>query len=201
MPTTHEAALPSWGRRATRLRPGRAPQGTGWVVAEAAMGESAIDPEVFRTVLGHFCTGVVVVTGKGDEDPSGLTCQSFTALSLDPPLVLISVSGTSRSWARIRPTGLFCVNVLGADQDHLSRRFATSGGDKFSGVEWRHGAGGTPVLADVVAHVECEIEATYPGGDHEIVVGRVLHLYASGGTDPLLFFRGSYGRYRELPDL
>ena len=109
------------GGGVTRPRPGRAPKGAGagsWLRRRWA--SPPIDPEVFRTVLGHFCTGVVVVTGKGDEDPFGLTCQSFTALSLDPPLVLISVSGTSRSWARIRPTGLFCVNVLGADQDHLA---------------------------------------------------------------------------------
>lgn len=158
-----------------------------------------IDGATLRSVLGHFCSGVVVVTGGGTP-PAGLTCQSFCSLSLDPPLVMFSVRTESTSWESIRASGHFCVNVLHESQEHLSRRFATSGIDKFEGVRWQRGLSGAPVLADVVAHIDCAIEATHPGGDHTIVVGRVLDLRANEVCEPLLFFRGAYGRYTDLAD-
>src|SRR3954466_7586310 len=138
------------------------------------------DEADFRQVLARFATGVVVVTGSTDEGPAGLTCQSFSSLSLDPPLVLLSTARSSKPWPRIAATGRFAVNVLGADQQDVSTRFAVSGGDKFAEQGWRPGLLGNPLLDGAIAHVECDIEATHDGGDHVIIVGRVRALEAPG---------------------
>lgn len=157
------------------------------------------DETTFRQVLARFATGVVVVTGFTQEGPAGLTCQSFSSLSLDPPLVLLSTARTSTTWPRIASTGRFAVNVLATGQEAVSARFATSGGDKFAGQGWRAGALGNPLLDGAIAHVECDIEALHDGGDHEIVVGRVRALEAPGleARSPLLYYRS---RYRALAD-
>jgi 3-hydroxy-9,10-secoandrosta-1,3,5(10)-triene-9,17-dione monooxygenase reductase component len=162
---------------------------------KSSMSEETIDDAAFRTVLAHFATGVVVVTGSTPEGPTGLTCQSFSSLSLDPPLVLISIARNSASWPRIRATGRFAVNVLSSAQADLSTAFAVSGGDKFAGVAWRPGLFGNPLLDGTLAQLECEIEAVHPGGDHEIVVGRVRGLTAVPQLEspsPLVFFRSAY---------
>ena len=152
------------------------------------------DGTTFRQVLARFATGVVVVTGSTPEGPAGLTCQSFSSLSLDPPLVMLSTARTSRTWPRIAATGAFAVNVLAADQADVSTRFAVSGGDKFAGQAWRAGAMGNPLLDGALAHVECDVEAVHEGGDHEIVVGRVRALEAPGLADssPLVYYRSAY---------
>ncbi|MFD1722133.1 flavin reductase family protein [Amnibacterium endophyticum] len=152
------------------------------------------DAAAFRQVLAHFATGVVVITGTTPEGPAGLTCQSFSSLSLDPPLVLLSTARSSSTWPRIAATGRFAVNVLGADQRDVSARFAVSGGDKFAGQGFRAGALGNPLLDGAIAHVECDLEAVHDGGDHHIVVGRVRALEAQGLDDaaPLLYFRSAY---------
>lgn len=116
------------------------------------------DQATFRQVLARFATGVVVVTGSTPEGPAGLTCQSFSSLSLEPPLVLLSTARSSTTWPRIAETGRFAVNVLGADQRDVSTRFAISGGDKFAGQGWRSGALGNPLLDGAIAHVECDID-------------------------------------------
>ncbi len=154
-----------------------------------------IAPEHFRATLGHFCSGVTVITAAGAEGPAAFACQSFSSLSLDPPLVLICPGKASTSWPRIQETGGFCVNVLADDQEELSRAFSMKGGDKFSGIGWSPGPfTGAPVLNGVLAWIECRIEDVHEGGDHLIVVGRVLDLKAHDGR-PLLFFRGGYGRF------
>ena len=155
------------------------------------------DAAVFRQVLARFASGVVVVTGTTPEGPAGLTCQSFSSLSLDPPLVLLSTARTSTTWPRIAATGRFAVNVLGEDQQDVSGRFALSGADKFAGQPWRQGDYGNPLLEGVIAHVECDVEAVHDGGDHEIVVGRVRALDAAGlreaaEPNPLLYYRSAY---------
>lgn len=153
-----------------------------------------IDEAQFRTVLGHFCSGIVVITAMNDGTPVGMTCQSFTSVSLEPPLVLFCATKTSTSWAGIRAAGHFCANVLGEDQEELSRVFASKADDKFAGVGWHAGASGAPILGGVLATIDCTIDAIHEAGDHDLVVGRVLELTgASGG--PLLFFRGGYGRF------
>lgn len=146
----------------------------------------------FRTVLGHFPSGVTVVTGMTPTGPAGFTCQSFSSLSLDPPLVVMLPSRTSSSWPAIADTGRFCVNVLAEHQEHLSGSFARSGTNKYSGVDWRPSPAGSPVLDGACAWIDCCIEQIHPGGDHLIVVGAVTDLDADGVHAPLLFHRGGY---------
>ena len=157
------------------------------------------DEATFRQVLARFATGVVVVTGATEAGPAGLTCQSFSSLSLDPPLVLLSTARSSTTWPRIAATGRFAVNVLAGDQQDVSTRFAVSGGDKFAGLAWRPGALGNPLIDGAIAHVECDVHALHEGGDHEIVIGRVRAIEAPGldAGSPLVYYRS---RYRALAD-
>ena len=152
-----------------------------------------VDPEAMREVLGHFASGVTVVTAVTDEGPIGFTCQSFSSLSLDPPLIAFAPARTSRTWRQLREIGRFCVNVLAEGQDAVSQIFARSGTDKFVGVPWTPSAHGSPVLDAVVAWIDGELWAEYDGGDHTIVVARVLDLGAHPDRRPLLFHRGAYG--------
>jgi 3-hydroxy-9,10-secoandrosta-1,3,5(10)-triene-9,17-dione monooxygenase reductase component len=154
----------------------------------------AVSPAVLREVLGHFATGVVVVTARRGDTLLGFTCQSFVSLSLDPPLVSFAPSRTSSTWPRIREVGAFCVNVLAADHSELSAAFARSGSavDKFAGVDWCPAPSGAPVLEGVIAWVDCTLWTEHDGGDHTIAVGRVTNLGADPARLPLLFYRGSY---------
>ncbi len=152
-----------------------------------------VSPSVMRDVLGHFVSGIVVVTAACPEGLMGFTCQSFASLSLDPPLVSFAPARTSSPWPRIRATGTFCVNVLAADHQELSVGFARSGVDKFDGVAWRRGPSGAPVLDGVSAWIDCSLWNEYDGGDHTIAVGRVLDLGADPERLPLLYYRGRYG--------
>jgi 3-hydroxy-9,10-secoandrosta-1,3,5(10)-triene-9,17-dione monooxygenase reductase component len=152
-----------------------------------------VDPQVLREVLGHFASGVTVVTALTPEGPAGFTCQSFSSLSLDPPLVAFAPGRTSLTWPSLREIGRFCVNVLAEGQDAVSQNFARSGPDKFDGVRWTPSVHGSPVLDDVVAWIDGELWAEYDGGDHTIVVARVLDLGAHPDRRPLLFHRGAYG--------
>jgi len=153
------------------------------------------DAATFRTVLGHFCSGITVVTAVDVGVPVGLTCQSFASVSLDPPLVLFVPAKGSNSWPRIRHAGHFCANVLGDGQEPLGRRFAIKGVDKFAGVGWRPGLTGAPLLDGCLAFIECEFEAVHDAGDHDIAVGRVVDLGVAAEGNPLLFYRGGYGRF------
>ncbi|MFL6094225.1 MAG: flavin reductase family protein [Blastococcus sp.] len=152
-----------------------------------------VDPGVLRDVLGHFASGVTVVTALTADGPAGFTCQSFSSLSLDPPLVAFAPARTSQTWPALRSIGRFCVNVLAEGQDAVSQNFARSGVDKFAEVPWSPSAHGSPVLHDVVAWIDGELWAEYDGGDHSIVVARVLDLGAHPDRRPLLFHRGTYG--------
>jgi flavin reductase (DIM6/NTAB) family NADH-FMN oxidoreductase RutF len=156
----------------------------------------AVSPAAMRDVLGHFATGVVVVTAREDDRTLlGFTCQSFASLSLDPPLVTFAPARSSSTWQRIRDVGRFCVNVLAADHRDLSAGFARSGTavDKFAGVRWCAAPSGAPVLEGVSAWIDCTLWAEHDGGDHTIVVGHVQDLGSDPGTLPLLFYRGAYG--------
>jgi flavin reductase (DIM6/NTAB) family NADH-FMN oxidoreductase RutF len=156
---------------------------------------TGFDEARFRDVLGHFATGVTVVTAIEEGAPVGFTCQSFTALSLDPPMVALAPGKSSTSWPRIAKAGAFCVNILAAGQEALGRTFAVSGGDKFDGVAWHAGPErGAPVLEGVLAWVECTLEAIHEAGDHELVTGKVLALGVGEGR-PLLFYRSSFGTF------
>ncbi|WP_259670466.1 flavin reductase family protein [Streptomyces sp. ID38640] len=159
-----------------------------------------LDPAEFRSVLGHFASGVTVITAPGEPGPAGFACQSFASLSLDPPLVTFMVARTSTTWPRIARAGVFCVNILGTGQGDLCRGFAVSGGDKFAGVPYKAApATGSPRLADVAAWIDCTVQAVHTGGDHLIVVGRVEALGtdpAAAANGPLLFHRGAFGQFR-----
>lgn len=155
-----------------------------------------VDPQVLREVLGHFASGVTVVTAVTADGPAGFTCQSFSSLSLDPPLVAFAPGRTSQTWPKLRAIGTFCVNVLAEGQDDVSQNFARSVADKFDGVPWSTSAHGSPVLDGVVAWIDGELWAEYDGGDHSIVVARVLDLGADPDRRPLLYHRGTYGLLR-----
>ena len=156
------------------------------------MTRAAVEPAELRRVMGHFATGVTIVTGDDGGSPVGFACQSFTSVSLDPPLVLFCPSHSSRSWPRIREAGAFTVNVLAEDQLELCKAFATSGSDKFAGLAWSPTAWG-PAIDDVLATVHCEISQVVPAGDHDVVVGVVRQLVTHRDAPPLVFFRGQYG--------
>ena len=143
-------------------------------------------------MLGHFCTGVTVITGADDGRPAGFACQAFAALSLTPPLVLFCPATSSRTWPAIANSGYFCVNVLSAGQQDIARRFGVSGADKFAGLSWSPSSSGAPVLAGALTWVECAVAAVHEAGDHYLVVGRVTELGPSRPDRPLLFYRGRY---------
>jgi 3-hydroxy-9,10-secoandrosta-1,3,5(10)-triene-9,17-dione monooxygenase reductase component len=155
---------------------------------------AAFDPEPgrFRQVLGHFCTGVTIITARDEGGPAGFACQAFAALSLDPPLVLFCPSRSSVTWPRIARSGHFCANVLDAGQRELARVFGTSGADKFAGVPWSPSPSGAPVLDGALTWVGCTVETVHEAGDHYVVLGRVTELGACRRGQPLLFYRGRY---------
>ncbi|MFC4056312.1 3-hydroxy-9,10-secoandrosta-1,3,5(10)-triene-9,17-dione monooxygenase reductase subunit [Actinomadura syzygii] len=153
---------------------------------------TAVDHGTFRRVLGHFCTGVAVITAFDGARPVGFACQSFAALSLDPPLVLFCPAKTSGTWPAIRRAGRFAVNLLAHDQRDVSSLFGRSGADRFTATSWRPSPGGAPLLDGALAWVDCTVHAVHDGGDHHIVVGGVDHLAAGAGERPLLFYRGGY---------
>lgn len=150
----------------------------------------------FRRVLGHYPTGVSIVTAVDDQGaPLGMVVGSFTSVSMDPPLVAYFAMVTSRSYAQIRSAGGFCVNVLAADQEPLCRAFAARGADKFAGVDWHAAPTGSPILDDAVAWIDCRTEVIHSAGDHDIVVGRVIDLDVAAPRPSLLFFQGGYGSF------
>ena len=149
-------------------------------------------PRRIRTVLGHFATGLTVITAATENGPAGFTCQSFASLSLEPALVTFSPARTSSTWPLLRQAGRFTVNILPADLQHLAAQFARSGADKFAGVDHSPSPLGNPVLDGALAWVDCELHQEYDGGDHTIVVAAVHALSARSDVDPLLFFKGDY---------
>jgi 3-hydroxy-9,10-secoandrosta-1,3,5(10)-triene-9,17-dione monooxygenase reductase component len=156
---------------------------------------TGLDQARFREVLGHFATGITIVTALEEGVPVGFSCQSFAALSLDPPMVVLAPARSSTSWPRIARAGAFCVNILGEDQEAVCRAFAVSGGNKFDGIGWFPGpVTGSPVIDGSLAAVECELGQIFEGGDHEIVTGLVLAVEVGDGG-PLLFYRGGFGRF------
>lgn len=158
----------------------------------------AVDPAdavSYRRVVGHFATGLTVVTASLEGTKVGFTCQSFTSVSLEPRLVGFFARRESRSWNDIRKTGTFCANILSAAQEPVSRTFATPGIDKFHGIETSAAPTGSPVLPGAIAWVDCDIESVTDAGDHHAVLGRVRALAHVSDEPPLLYFRGGYGRF------
>lgn len=162
------------------------------------MSEMQIEAATFREVLGHYPTGVCVITALDDQGaPIGMVVGSFSSVSLDPPLVGFFPDKSSTSWPQIEEAGHFCVNVLASDQTALCRQVASKG-DKFAGVEYAVSQHGIPVLEGAMASIECRLHDVIEAGDHWLVLGRVLGLEARRDTDPMLFFRGQYGGFARL---
>lgn len=149
-------------------------------------------PTQLRKHLGHFATGVTVITARDGDGPVGFACQSFSSVSLEPPLVLFCVGTESRSGGRVRDAGAFCVNVLAEDQRDLCDRFGSSQGARFEGLDYEHSPRGVPTLQGVLVRIHADVEAVHPAGDHDIVLGRVTGLEHVREARPMLFFRGGF---------
>ncbi|MEV6836983.1 flavin reductase family protein [Streptomyces sp. NPDC051133] len=150
------------------------------------------DAAVFRDVLGRFASGITVVAALDGEEPVGFACQSFASLSLDPPLVMLSVGRTSTSWPRIERAGRFCVNILASDQREICAALGARGGRKFADVPWRASPHGGVRIDGALATVECRLADVHEAGDHYIVTGEVTALAAREDGRPLLYFRSRY---------
>jgi len=156
-----------------------------------------IDGAEMRRILGHFATGVTIITARHDDEPVGMAANSFTSVSLDPPLVLFCAGVESETWPQIKAAERFCVNVLGHRQRDLAVGFARKGSDRYDGVELLSRADGPPWMAGAIAHIDCRIAAEHPAGDHTLVLGEVLELSVSESDvealeEPLIFYRGEF---------
>jgi len=156
---------------------------------------SGHDPRTLRDALGCFATGVTVVTClTADGTPTGLTVNSFTSVSLDPPLLLVCLAKAAASARPLIEATHFAVNVLQTGQQPASIRFSTRDEDRFGATPWACGEAGAPILNDSLGVFECERHAVYDGGDHHILVGQVIKASFDAALDPLLYFRGRYRR-------
>jgi len=154
-----------------------------------------IGADEFRAAMGSFATGITVVTtddGKGQR--VGVTVSAFASVSLDPPLCLVCIGKASPLVRAVRDAGVFAVNMLAAEQDEVSQRFAFGPGDRFAETDWTPGTvTGCPVFAGTAASVECELKEALPGGDHDVLLGTVVWATVSSERHPLLYWRGRYG--------
>jgi len=158
-----------------------------------------VAPDEFRRVLGHFATGVTILTTTDAESrPTGLTVSAFCSVSLDPPQILVCVDHKSQSYPSLRDGACFGVNILASEHEQVSRRFATTRLDKFDGVPWTPGRLGVPPIDGALAHLECRTVSRHIEGDHTILVGRVEEARNAAG-EPLLYFRGKYSRLASTP--
>lgn len=164
------------------MKPARAPK--------RAASNPLVAPEVFRHALGHFASGVSVVTAMTPEGvPVGLTISAFSSLSLDPPLVMFALRRASRLHEIFAKSRGFAVSVLGADQQDMMKRFA-SPGDRFAGLACEQGYDAAPLVPGAILWLECEVDSMQPGGDHTIVIGAVRNARSFPGA-PLLYWRGA----------
>lgn len=159
-----------------------------------SLPSTAIEPMRFREALGHYASGITVITSKVDGEPLGFTCQSFYSVSMSPPLVSFSVMSSSASYPKIRQAGRFMVNILSGEQVRISNQFASKGTDKWQGVQWQESPLGNPIIAGSLHWLDCEIHAEHVAGDHLIVIGEVkaLNLQQATAAQPLLYFKGQY---------
>lgn len=152
---------------------------------------SSLDGARYREVLGHYLTGVVVVTASSPDGPAGFTCQAFGSLSVDEQLIYFAASVTSVSWGRIREVGVVGLSILSDGQEPLARVFAVTGTDKFAGVAWHEGPRGTPLLDGALVSLEGTIVEVTNHGDHDIVIVKIATAVTSEGA-PLAYYRGGY---------
>jgi len=159
-----------------------------------SLSSTAIEPFHFREALGHYASGITVITSLIEGEPIGFTCQSFYSVSMSPPLVSFSVMSCSASYPGIRQAGRFAVNILSGEQVGISNQFARKGTDKWRGVDWQLSPLGNPVIAGSLHWLDCEIHAEHAAGDHLIVIGEVkaLRRQSAAAAQPLLYFKGQY---------
>jgi len=155
----------------------------------------SIDDAQFKLALSHFASGVTIVTTEHEGTDYGLTVASFASLSLSPPLVLVCISKSSSSHEPIAASGKFGVSILASDQEAVSGRFASRGGDKFAGLDVRRGTLGLPLVGNALATLECRVRDQVVGGDHSIFIGEVVDTQTREGA-PLLYFRAAYREMR-----
>ena len=154
------------------------------------------DPVAFRRVLGHFASGITVVAAQAGDRCVGFTCQSFTSVSLDPPLIAFFVRLESSAWKLIREAGTFAVSVLSHDQQNIARIFGIPGADKFRDLAVTTSPNGSPLIDGAIAWLDCDVEQVFSAGDHDGVIGRVTSLAHVNNASPLLYFRGGYGTFK-----
>jgi 3-hydroxy-9,10-secoandrosta-1,3,5(10)-triene-9,17-dione monooxygenase reductase component len=158
-----------------------------------------IDSETFRNVMANYPTGVCVVSAIDEAGlPCGLVIGSFTSVSLNPPLVGFFPGKNSGSWPLVQAAGKFCINILGSDQLAMCQQLATSGPDKFAGISHAPSGNGSPLLDNVIAWIDCDVFDVVEAGDHWFVMGRVQRMDVLREGDPLLFYRGQYGGFRDI---
>lgn len=158
-----------------------------------ALRRHAPEPADFRKAMGSFAAGVTVVTACHEGRLVGTTVSAFSSVSMDPPLVMVCLKRDSRTLAALNQAGTFCVNILACDQGDLAYRFAKSGADdRFALTAVEAGICGAPLLAGGVAAIECVVHAAHDGGDHEILVGRVLRVVTDEAKTPLVYVRGGF---------
>jgi 3-hydroxy-9,10-secoandrosta-1,3,5(10)-triene-9,17-dione monooxygenase reductase component len=154
-----------------------------------------IDSLRMRRVLGQYPTGVVVIAAMSDGEPYGFTVNSFTSVSLDPPIVAFCAAHTSTTWPRIRTAGAFTISLLSVGQEAVCRSFATKGADRFSDIDWSMKESGHPAIDGALAWINCVLETSHLVGDHELILARVISLATNDGDgDPLVFHRGRLHR-------
>lgn len=164
----------------------------------------SVDPTVFRHVIGHFASGVTVITAAEDGVRYGMTASAVSSLSLEPPMLLVCLNHRTRTQAVVSRTQRFAVNILGEEHGPVAERFAlptsnVQDGDKFAGLTVHTGRLGTPLLADALARVECRVTRAVTGGSHRVFLGEVVHAEAGDGA-PLTYYRGRFGRFQEIDD-
>jgi flavin reductase (DIM6/NTAB) family NADH-FMN oxidoreductase RutF len=154
----------------------------------------------FRDVIGHFASGVTVITTAVDGRPHGTTASAVTSLALEPPMLLVCMNRESATGRAMADSGAFAVNILGEDHGELAIRFARKGGDKFGGVELDRGEAGQPLLAGAIAHLECRVTERVAAGTHIVFIAEVEAATAQPGAPPLAYFRGRFGRLELAED-
>ncbi len=160
---------------------------------------TAIEGKFFRQILGHYPTGVCVITARHDDGrAAGMVVGSFTSVSLHPPLVAFFPDKGSSSWPKIETVGRFCVNILADDQEELCRTFSRPSEDRFAGIAHRLSDNGSPILDGALAWIDCTLHAVHEAGDHYIVLGEVQALDVAREGQPLLFFKGGYGQFAPM---
>jgi flavin reductase (DIM6/NTAB) family NADH-FMN oxidoreductase RutF len=160
------------------------------------MGESTVSELAFREAISHFATGVTIVTTTFEGRPAGMTASAVCSLSLDPVLLLVCIDNRLTTHRAIDASRRFAINVLGEDGEELARRFARRAEDKFDGVSLREGAD-PPLLEEAIAHFVCDLRERVPGGDHSIFIGEVVSCAAEPGRRPLLYYRSTFGAWRD----